>query len=201
MAKRPRTRLETPVGKSQWVQLNKPDDFGNYTVSIKLSDEDTNNLISHLTNLNDDAFADFSAKSPKKLTKKVLSVVKEKETGTEFTFKVKAGGVTKEGKEWTKTVPVFDANGKVVANPPIIGRDSDIIVFFSALESSHPSFGTGVKIELDGVQVVNLAEWGGDSRAKPRGGNYAAGGSEGHKESPAVSSSKPSDDLDDEIPF
>lgn len=166
----------TPAGIAVYPRLNEPDTKfdpnGTYSVRLKLTDEEAAPLIDIIDKLIDEAFEEAveEAKTPaaKKKIKRADVPYKAEEddqgepTGyTLFNFKRKASGVTKEGKAWAYTCPVFDAKLKPVDLTKVqIGGGSTIVVSYSAVPFNVPALGVGASLRLEAVQLLDLKEWG-----------------------------------------
>lgn len=189
-AKRP--SFTTPKGTFKFPRLNEPDtkfnSAGEFSVKLVLSKDEAQPLIDKLKPLHDaankagkDAFKAMDAAAKKKAEKAgkkytlngfYTEEVDEdgEETGNiEFNFKRTASGtVKKTGKAWSvKSIPMFDAKGKVIKVNPWGGTVGK--VSFSVSEYFIPgTLAAGIKLGLEGVQILELVE-GGQKSAKSLG--------------------------------
>jgi hypothetical protein len=75
----------------------------------------------------------------------------------EFKFKCKAGGTTKAGKPWARTVAIFDAKGKPAKNIKEIWGGTEGKVSFTASPYFVAATGTvGLSLRLEAVQILKL---------------------------------------------
>lgn len=111
-------------------------------------------------------------KDPKKLKKiklcENMPYEVDDDTGDiTFTFKTKASGKRKkDGKAWTRKVPMFDAKLNPIDNTEV-WSGSVLKVSFElnpfGVESYSPLVGVGVSLRLEGVQVLELKQGGRDA--------------------------------------
>lgn len=93
----------------------------------------------------------------------------EDETGSMiYKFKSTASGVSKKtGKPWHRKMPLFDSKGKPVKANVYAG--STIRCAFSAKPWVNPKFEYGVKLQLEGVRVLELVSGSGGASADALG--------------------------------
>ena len=166
----------TPAGVALYPKLNEPDTKfkaeGQYSVKLRLSAEDAQELIEEIDSLADAAFEEALAEAKNEREKKKIKradpaySAEEDEDGNEtgnflFNFKMAASGVSKKtGKEWTRTCPVFDAKRKPIDLKTVqIGGGSVVKVAY-VLSPFSTAIGVGVSLRLEAVQVLELHEWG-----------------------------------------
>lgn len=77
-----------------------------------------------------------------------------------FKFKTKSTFTNKQGETFTKTVPIFDSQGKPLPNSVEIGSGSIVKVGFSVNPYWSNKNLKGVTLYLEAVQVIELKEWG-----------------------------------------
>ena len=85
------------------------------------------------------------------------------ETGRIFIgpFKMKAEGKTRDGKEWERSCPVFDAAGNPIdLNKVSIWGGSMVDIAFTAEPFYTPALGAGCSLRLEAVQVKELCSGG-----------------------------------------
>ena len=104
----------------------------------------------------------------------------DNETGTViFKFNRTASGVSKKtGKPWSiKRIPQFDAKGRPLPEKLVAGNGTIGIVSFSYVPyAPNAKIGTGVKLGLEAVQILDLKEFGGGRDA----GAYGFGEEDGY---------------------
>ena len=166
----------TPAGVALYPKLNEPDTKfkaeGQYSVKLRLSAEDAQELIDEIDSLADAAFEEALAEAKNEREKKKIKradpaySAEEDEDGKEtgnflFNFKMAASGVSKKtGKEWTRTCPVFDAKRKPIDLKTVqIGSGSVVKVAY-VLSPFSTAIGVGVSLRLEAVQVLERREWG-----------------------------------------
>ena len=83
-------------------------------------------------------------------------------SGAKKRFKMTASGTSKKtGKDWKRQPALFDAKGKPLTGKNIkigggtIGKVSDELMKWGTLQ-----LGASVKLALEGVQIIELKEWG-----------------------------------------
>lgn len=111
-------------------------------------------------------------KDPKKLKKiklcENMPYEVDDDTGDiTFTFKTKASGKRKkDGKPWTRKVPMFDAKLHPIEDAEV-WSGSILKVSFEmnpfGVESYSPLVGVGVSLRLEGVQILKLVQGGRDA--------------------------------------
>jgi len=114
-----------------------------------------------------------------------------------FKFKTKAGGTIKsgpkKGKEWSRSVPVFDAKGRLMKTIPAIwGGTVGKISFKPTPYFISGSGGVGLKLNLDAVQIIALVS-GGAGTAD----SYGFGEEEGYEYDPSPPKGPDADDDDE----
>lgn len=153
-----------------------PKKDGEYNVTLKLSAREAQPLIDQLESLHREAVAmgEEKFKELKPAIKKKLGELKVNDLFTEeydketeeptgnllFKFKTKASGVTKKGKPWERTLPIFDAKGTKFS-PDSIWGGSEGRVSFAAAPYFVPGQGmAGVTFYLNAVQILELRAGG-----------------------------------------
>lgn len=76
-----------------------------------------------------------------------------------FKFKCKAGGTRKDGSKWSKSLPVFDAKGRLIRKDPMVGNGTLGKVSFSITPFYVAATGAGVSLRLEAVQILELVEY------------------------------------------
>jgi hypothetical protein len=157
--------------------------------------------------LGQEAFAKLPVANRKKLgeikTQDFYSEVYDKEseepTGEiEFKFKCKAGGTTKAGKEWKRTVAIFDAKGNPAKGVKEIWGGTEGKVSFTASPYFVAATGTvGLSLRLEAVQILNLVS-GGSRDAAGYGFGKEEGDFDATEETQGFVDETDSDDTSDE---
>lgn len=165
-----------PTGIAIFPRLNEPDKKfkkeGEYSAKVRLSpDVFPADLLASLEALleekRQEVIADLTAKKHgakiKSLSvRPILTPETDKESGEETGFvlvnsKMKASGVTKAGKAWTREPRIFDSKGKRLTNVPSIWGGSEIKVageafaYYAAKENE-----VGISFQLEAVQIIKL---------------------------------------------
>ena len=150
-----------------------PDPDGSYKLTLVMPQAQAQEFIDQLQpefdkaiELGQEAFAKLPVANRKKLgeikTQDFYSEVYDKETEEptgeiEFKFKCKAGGTTKAGKPWSRTVAIFDAKGKPAKNIKEIWGGTEGKVSFTASPYFVSATGTvGLSLRLEAVQILKL---------------------------------------------
>lgn len=176
----------SPRGTFRYPKLTEPDygtdEFpkpdGEYSVRLILSQADAQPMLDKLQPMLDAAIADAEAKfkelpvaSRKKLKAVTVNELfqEEYDQDTEeatgnfiFKFAMKASGVTKDKKPWSRKPVIFDAKGKKLVNPPPVWGGTEGKVAFEV----RPYFITGtgaagLKLGLNAAQIIELVSGGG----------------------------------------
>jgi hypothetical protein len=159
----------------------KPD--GEFSTKLRLPEGDptTQALIKLLQPEHDEAVAQAEAafKEMKVATRKKLGKVTvndlfatvydeetEEPTGDlDFKFAVSAGGTYKKGpkagQSWSRSMPIFDAKSNPLVRPPSIWGGTEGIVAFSVAPYFIAGTGAaGLKLYLEGFQIISLVSEG-----------------------------------------
>jgi len=174
----------TLKGRSLWAKLTEPDFHfdkeGTYSTKLILTDDDRDELQEILDAIQEQAVqiaVDEAAKKRQKLkpenVKRADLSLKElidKETGEgtgewAYNCKCKASGVTKEGREWARKVPLYDAKAQFITNTRglEIWNGSILKVSIRLTPFFTSGLGAGVKTQLLAVQILELASGGRDA--------------------------------------
>lgn len=117
--------------------------------------------------------------------------------------KSKASGTTKKGEKWERKIPIFDASGKHLKNPPAIYGGSVLAVEVEVNPFAMPATNkAGVTLRISAVQIHELASGSGGGSASSHGFGVVDGGYVAEEdEAPQSSFSEPAeeqfDDSDD----
>lgn len=195
MAKPQFVKLVTPKGVAQWPKLTQPDEYNgdkHYKTGLILdpADDGVQEFIDDITAKAQAAFDELEADAQKELAsatgakkaklKKALEGMElhtpispeydddGAETGRYvLQAKMKAAGVTKDGKAWSRKCPLFDSRGKDVTKSTkslwggsVLKLQISVIPFFM----TGTQLG-GVSARLEAVQIVELSAGGADGSA------------------------------------
>jgi len=171
----------TPKVPVFWVKVFEPDTAfvpeGEYSVKVILDEDSTEaqGLIAMFDEMTEKAFGieteDLKPGLAKKWTAKPPYVLLDdpdtgEKTGmVQFTFKMKASGTNTKGKEWTRSVPVFDAAGvKINKMEGFIGNNSKgKVAFMVKSYANNKDKEVGISLKLTGFQLIELTGGGSDS--------------------------------------
>lgn len=165
----------TPAGEALYPRLTEPDTKfnpeGMYSVKLKLPSDDsaTQDLIDLIESVIDEAHrqAEEEAKTPQakaRIKRASPSYEEELDNNTgepsgyiTFNFKMKASGVSKQGKPWVRKPVIFDAKGNPLTDPALsIWGGSILKVAFELTPFNVPALGVGCSQKLTAVQVIEL---------------------------------------------
>lgn len=211
----------TPKGTAIYPRLNTPDDkfkkAGQYKVKLAI-DADDAKLAALQTKVDElieakrqEIVDELTAAGKAGVAKKIATVSpfkaeEDDDTGEEtgrvlINAKMTASGTGKKGP-WTRRPSIFDAKGKKLVRPPIIGSGSELILsvelypYYAANDKT-----VGVSFRLEAVQVIKLVTGG----ARDAGG-YGFGEEDGDEIDDvetgsdfAADASAASSDEDDEL--
>ncbi len=203
-------------GRALWPKLTVPDTHfekeGVYRTKLILSPEDKETLEAILTTLRDEGVAkavdEAKAKGKAikpdkvKLADLPLTELTDKETGEgtgelAVSCKRTASGVAKDGRAWKCKVPLFDAKGNAIADPPEIWNGSRLKVNVLAKSFYVSALGAGASLRLQGVQIIELAAAGRDAASygfEAEDGYDAEGGSGGDPFEPSAPACAPGEE-------
>lgn len=174
------TQIVTPFGSALWAHLIDPDkkfkELGDFKVNLKLTDEDSRELIAQIQAEKEKALIDFQeaakaeGKSPKAIAKIKLSDIDpyaedEDEDGIMvFKFKRTAAYIDDAGDINKFDVPMADATGRKIAeeSKPNVGNGSVIRVMADLIPYNMATSGVGVSLRLKQVQIKTLVEYSAD---------------------------------------
>lgn len=178
--------ITTPIGVAVYPRVERADTkfdkAGVYSVKLRLSSAEGGPIIKMIEHGIDTAVASAKEKNPGKKVKRADAPYSVDDDSGDYliNFKLKASGKTKEGKEFTQKVSVFDAKGKPFLNSKI-GGGSRIRVGFEMGEFYTALIGAGVTLRLRAVQVIDYTEYnGGDAKS------YGFGEEDGFESAPAA---------------
>lgn len=180
MAHKNYPKTTTPRGTAIYPRLNTPDDkfnkAGQYKVKLAIDADDPRlaKLREQVIALRDEKFEEIKSEliesGKKAVAAKVqvadpFNVEEDEETGEEtgrvlINAKMTASGVGKKGP-WSRKPTIFDAKGKAIKNPPMIGSGSTLILsvelfpYYAANDKT-----VGVSFRLEAAQVIKLVSGG-----------------------------------------
>ena len=163
--------IVTPKGTAMYPCLRTTEtymgtDTGKYSVQIKLSEEDTKELMDTLEKEWEAASTspDFKDKKFKRGTVPNLSYREDKDGDIIFKAKTNATFKSKTGEVFTKTIPIFDSKGHPIKGD--IGHGSIIKLAVSLAPYAVSATNYGIAMYLNGVQVITMkhrGEYGADA--------------------------------------
>ena len=164
----------TPIGIAVYPKLTEPDykwkPEGEYSLKIRLSEEDALPLVATMEKLVDAEYAKAEEACKNKLEKSKLKRVEilpcKEELDDDanptgyylFTAKMKASGISKKtGKTWKRTPAIFDSVGRPITNTGTlqIWSGSEVRVAYT-LEAFSTALGIGCSCRLEAVQIIKL---------------------------------------------
>jgi hypothetical protein len=158
--------LTTPKGIAVYPHINTPDTkfdpVGHFKVDLRVpADEGGAEFAATIDAMIERQYEAVLEETGKKKVKRSNEPYTiDEDTGDYiFKFKSKAGGVTKAGEKWTRTITVVDA----ALNPcpgAKVGGGSEIIVATEPFPYYTAAIGCGVSLRIKAVQVITLREWG-----------------------------------------
>ena len=161
--KKRNVRFTTEAGTAQWPHLNSPDtqfdQDGVYHVSLRISKDDAEPLMTLMSDTVNEFTASGKAKSKKLAPLPVKDVEDDDGNPTgDVQIKFKLRAVGKKGSDtWEQRPALFDASGKPMTEN--IGSGSTIKVGCEVIPYSTAMAGTGVTLRLKAVQVLQLVEF------------------------------------------
>lgn len=181
MAVAKKVMIVTPLGvAAPYASLQKPD-YGNdqfpqprgeYKVNLIVPMAAAAPLIKRLTKIADDAYAEMlqdhkdnppktqPGKKPVQPRQGDMPWFEDGEGNVVFKFKCYAS-YEKDGETKPINIKVADARGKKIEVVPNISGGSELKVRFSVFPYKwNPTVGASIKLQLDGVMLVKLVEFG-----------------------------------------
>jgi len=205
------TKVTSPKGTALWAYITKPDEFNGaekWKCNVVLPEDEAQDFLEKLKKEAQEAFDKYYAKARPAAKKKMeLHVPYEEEynedgepTGN-IIIKAQANTGYKDARgNWHDIkIDVFDAKGRKIENPPLVGNGSTIRMAGYLkpfhMEALHKA---GVTWKLTAVQIIDLVEFGAGAEA------YGFAEEEGFDASSTASQPEEvdSDDMNpDDIPF
>lgn len=180
MAKTEYTKIVTKAGEAFYAHLREPEVYEGkelgYSIQLKLSKEDTDDLMAKLEAELEKAKSEMKLKAGRKWSKEPFMGFKTDKDG-DIVFKFKASMTihTRAGEELPRTIAVFDATGKPIKGDNI-GNGSIVKVAATIIPFHVSNAVNGLSLRLNAVQVLNLVEYGQGGSAK----SYGFGEEEGY---------------------
>jgi hypothetical protein len=186
-------RLTTPKATFRYPKLIEPETKfnpdGDYKVVAIIPAEDAAQLSDQLDALYEQHKASLKAQAPTQKFKAVDPSYGYEEIDGKPVFvistKMKAKGISRDGRAWSSVPALFDASGSPVKDRETLrGMWSGTTgrVSFEACPFYNPALGAGVTLRLKAVQVIDLVENGGS--ADSFGFQGEAGWAPGETETP-----------------
>ena len=170
-------KVTSPIGSAMWCKVVEPDyrynPEGIYEVSLVLSKDKATPLITQLTNIVDTATKEAKeGKGDMKLAPNKVKTVTNNEVykdeydaeGNEtgnviFKFSLKDVDKLPEGKN---KIAVFNAEGKPIANVPLVGNGSTIRVRgFANPYYMASTNAIGIALKWEALQIIDLVAFSG----------------------------------------
>ncbi|MFM7027805.1 MAG: hypothetical protein ACKOXK_03905 [Chakrabartia sp.] len=171
----------TPKGTAIYPSLTRPDTKfdpeGVYKVKLALDADDPavqafRKRVDDMVDAEYDAVveqlkADGKAALAAKWTKKSpFTAEEDANTGEEtgrllINTKMKASGVTKEGRRWERKPDLFDATGRKLTNPPVVGGGSELKLSVELYPFAGSTDRTvSLSFRLNAAQIIKLVQFG-----------------------------------------
>ena len=169
----------TPLGEVIWADLTVPDkkfnQDGEYKVIFRVSADKAQPLISEIEEIIKTEIG-LNKKTDKISSYSVYHEELNKDGSSTgnivFKFKSDASGRTPDGRDWTRSIPIFDKAGFQVVDPGLlIGAGSKLIVSYDFVGYTSPIIGIGCKARLLAVQLIKHVPPKGRKTAKDFGFN------------------------------
>jgi hypothetical protein len=193
--------VKSPKGVLVWPQIqestinykfNKKE--GSYNCNLRVSKDQARELAQKIVKLRDQYQVDMEAELGIELVHAKLPFKKEldeKDNETDnilFSGSAKTKGWNpKTRKEWDTPVPIFNVYGKPFTDECKIGSGSEAYITFRLkpwhmTDDSTEVTKVGVRLVIEGVQILDLVKWtGSDVDAADLGFSAEADEPEGHK--------------------
>lgn len=167
-------KFTTPAGRFQYPKLIEPDykfhNEGEYRINAIFDAADVQQLADGLDNLLARHKESLKLQAPTQKFKLVDLPwgFEEIDGKPSFTIrtKMKASGIDRDGKSWSRKPALFDAKGKAVTDRDALsGMWSGTIgrVSFLASPFYTAALGAGITLRLQAAQIITLVQGGGDA--------------------------------------
>jgi len=162
MAKQP--TLTTPVGTAKYPRLNTPDthynENGEYRVSLVVTKAEADAFKKQIQPLYDAAYATEVQTKGKELKKSdSFPVMQDSDGDWIIKAKLKAKVISRDGTEHKLNVGLFDSQGNPHSRDEIVGGGSKCKVACRPRFWFVAAIGFGCTLELNAVQILELAEY------------------------------------------
>ena len=151
------------AGEAVYPHLVKPDvrfnEFGEYKVTLKLSQQDASQMVKDIDQAIEDSLAKAEKDNKGKKIKSAPKPYKEESGNVFFKFKMKASGVNKRTQEkFTQRPQLLDAKKNPIASNTSIWGGSIMKVAYQPVPYYTPMLGAGVSLRLKAAQIIKLVE-------------------------------------------
>jgi hypothetical protein len=171
-------KLNTPIGVGQYLYLEQPDfeynSAGDWKVKLFLdpTKDDVKEMMATMDKLLEEAVEYFTDKAETPKKKKLVRPSdntpyyfetddEDEPTGRIYINpKSIASGTTKEGKEWKRQMPIFDAQGVRVTEKLNAGSGTTLRASLLLRAYYNAQSGVGVSLRLTAIQVIDLKQFG-----------------------------------------
>lgn len=163
----------TAVGEVYFAHILKPEEFqgkstNKFSLMLKLAEKDKKKLLDEI-DAEWQKYAESEEGSKHKYKYDYANGLKEYKDEEYFKFKMTHIIHTRTGKDWERSVPVFDASCKEISKEITgIGNGSKAKIAYELAPYYITDKNYGVALRLTGVQILDLVEEG-DSSASSLG--------------------------------
>ena len=152
----------TPDGIAQYPRLLIPDTKfvpeGNYSVMMEFAGDDAKTLADFLDTKMEESYKEAKENNPDKKIKAADAPYSWNDAGTlSVNFKMKASGVTKDGKGWSRKPVLLNADLTPFEGIDI-GGGSKLVISYTPAPFFTQLIGAGISMRLEAVQVIGLPE-------------------------------------------
>ena len=150
----------TPDGIAQYPRLLIPDTKfmadGVYSVKMEFTGDDAKSLAEFLDGKMEESFKEAKKNNPDKKIIAADAPYSWNDSGTlSVNFKMKASGVTKDGKGWSRKPAIFNADLTPFEGTDI-GGGSKLVISYTPAPFFTKLIGAGLSLRLEAVQVIEL---------------------------------------------
>jgi hypothetical protein len=176
MAKKKFLEMTSPRGRAVWPHLHAPDTKfdanGTYSTGLMLEPNAANAaFITSLDKAVDEAVAaakqeliDTGKAAHAKRVERAECYEEQEDGSYKINFKLSAGGERKDGSKWEQRPKLYDAQGKVVKDIRVGGGSLIRVAFYLKPYYMPSTKKAGVSLRIMAVQIIDLQEYGGDTR-------------------------------------
>jgi len=183
MAKRKRINFTSPTGIAVFPRIKSPDtkfDAGGvFQTKLSVPAEEAADFIAEMEKIRDDFLAqqleEANPQVKAKIKKYTIADVAEPEVDDEgdetgnviLKFKLNHTVERKDGTTFTQRPSVFDAAGNQLKRVPNVGGGSQLVIGGTVVPYAMAATKTvGVSLRMEGVQILDLVEFGGGRSAE-----------------------------------